>query len=247
MRYLKDKSSIAALFSLSLVFLTVATCQTNDEEKFKGSLKSTKQSLAQRFEKAKILQNANKLDEACKIYEELMQKHEREDPTAAQAWLEYASIKTQQGDSEKAVEIYRESLLLFKHVPWAIEESMEQLAKLGVRGYEKTHNDHKITGELTSDEIMGVLRKHLSEIPECYVKEFAKDPSLSGRIVMQWTINNAGVVSSVSAKSNTFESEVVSECMKSMLQSWEFPKPHDSGEVVVTHPFSFGMTIEKPL
>jgi len=94
------------------------------------------------------------------------------------------------------------------------------------------------TGYLDRAEIQRVVTRGVGQIQFCYEKELLKHPSLSGRLVVEWTIDAQGNVTLVKVASSTIESAVVARCIVSAIKGWRFPPPR-GGEVTVTYPFIF--------
>jgi hypothetical protein len=97
-----------------------------------------------------------------------------------------------------------------------------------------------IRGEGTLDrgEIQKVVNAHLYQIQGCYERQLAKDPSLSGKVFLDWVIGTSGGVSSVRIGRSTIRSVETVTCIQSAIQSWKFPQPQ-GGSVTVTYPFAF--------
>ncbi len=56
----------------------------------------------------------------------------------------------------------------------------------------------KITGNLTEEQIRGVVNKNISQIRYCYENELMRKPELSGSVTVKWKINPQGEVIDVS-------------------------------------------------
>ncbi|MGA2451035.1 MAG: AgmX/PglI C-terminal domain-containing protein [Polyangiaceae bacterium] len=97
-----------------------------------------------------------------------------------------------------------------------------------------------IRGEGTLDrgEIQKVVNAHLYQIQGCYERQLAKDPSLSGKVFLDWVIGTSGGVSSVRIGRSTIRSVETVTCIQSAIQTWKFPQPQ-GGSVTVTYPFAF--------
>jgi len=97
-----------------------------------------------------------------------------------------------------------------------------------------------IRGEGTLDrgEIQKVVNAHLYQIQGCYERQLAKDPSLSGKVFLDWVIGTSGGVSSVRIGRSTIRSVETVTCIQSAIQGWRFPQPQ-GGSVTVTYPFAF--------
>ncbi len=96
-----------------------------------------------------------------------------------------------------------------------------------------------IEGQLDASVIDSVIRRHLAQIRYCYQRELNKDPSLSGKIVVKFTIAADGTVSDATIDSSTMNSEAVESCLCGRFLRFVFPEPEGGGIVVVTYPFVF--------
>ncbi len=99
--------------------------------------------------------------------------------------------------------------------------------------------DPIILGQLDKEIIDKVIRQHLAQIRYCYQKELNKNPSLSGKVVIKFTIDADGTVSSASTNSSSMNSAVVESCICQRFLRFKFPEPEGGGIVIVTYPFVF--------
>lgn len=95
------------------------------------------------------------------------------------------------------------------------------------------------------EQIRQVIRGHNEEVRRCYESELAKLPHLTGRVILQITIDRHGKVSAASVESSTLGNDVVEQCIAMAAKSWIFP-PSKDGITVVTYPFTL-MTTGDPL
>ena len=98
-----------------------------------------------------------------------------------------------------------------------------------------------VQGSLSREEIGAVVAKHLAEIRRCYEKNLINDPSLNGKIQVEWTINPDGTVASVKTKFSSMKGGDVSGCIGGSIRSWQFPRPKGNGYVIVNYPFMFDL------
>lgn len=93
-------------------------------------------------------------------------------------------------------------------------------------------------GELSKEEIMKVINQHIGEIQFCYEKQLRTTPGLSGRVVLEWTVNPQGRVTVVKVAQSSLASSEATNCMISKLKGWKFPQPR-GGAVTIVFPFVF--------
>jgi hypothetical protein len=75
----------------------------------------------------------------------------------------------------------------------------------------------------------------------CYEKNLIKDPSIKGKLTVEWTIRMNGSVGRVRQKSSSLSSPAVAGCIMQSIKRWRFPRP-SGGVVVVSYPFIFSQT-----
>lgn len=96
-----------------------------------------------------------------------------------------------------------------------------------------------VSGYLSPEQIMRVVRRNQAAVRYCYENELQRQPSLSGRIEIQWRIARNGSVTSARVGSTTMRNARVEGCIVRQVRRWRFPQP-DGGEVDVRFPFIFG-------
>lgn len=97
----------------------------------------------------------------------------------------------------------------------------------------------RVSGYLSPEQIMRVVRQNQAAVRYCYENELQRQPSLHGRIEIQWRIARSGSVSSARVGSSTMHNARVEGCIVRQVRRWRFPQP-DGGEVDVNFPFIFG-------
>jgi pSer/pThr/pTyr-binding forkhead associated (FHA) protein/outer membrane biosynthesis protein TonB len=96
----------------------------------------------------------------------------------------------------------------------------------------------KIRGGMSREAVKRVIEQHLDEITYCYETALISNPSIKGKITMEWKILMSGTVGEVRIKSSTIKSPEIYGCIKLAIKTWQFPKPIGN-EVVVSYPFIF--------
>jgi TonB family protein len=99
--------------------------------------------------------------------------------------------------------------------------------------------DPSVSGGLTAQEIMAVIRSHLNEIRHCYEQLLQRSPSASGKISVNFTVGLSGSVTRVSVAEATLNDAVTRGCVTGRIQRWTFPKPRGGQPVDVSYPFVF--------
>ena len=95
------------------------------------------------------------------------------------------------------------------------------------------------TGEfLSREQISSVIRSHSNDIRICYERDLQEDPTLEGRITVNWIIGLDGRVIEQTAVENTMGSGAVESCILEEISRMRFDVPK-GGMVNVTYPFTF--------
>jgi hypothetical protein len=93
-------------------------------------------------------------------------------------------------------------------------------------------------GTIDKDAVAKVINSHLHEVSSCYERALLKEPGLAGKIVLEWNISTAGLVTTAKTKSSTMKSAAVEQCILGALKGWKFPPAQGAG-VVISYPFMF--------
>lgn len=93
-------------------------------------------------------------------------------------------------------------------------------------------------GAIDREAVAKVVNSHLQEVYACYERALLKDPSLAGKVVLEWTIGTNGRVVATRTKSSTLRNPSVESCIIRGLKAWTFP-PARGGAVIITYPFIF--------
>jgi outer membrane biosynthesis protein TonB len=95
-----------------------------------------------------------------------------------------------------------------------------------------------VDGQLDPGLVAKEVRSRLGAIKACYERALKRNPTLSGKVVIHWTITAAGTVSGVDIEQDTLGDAEVGSCIKSLIARWRFPTPA-GGSVEVSFPFVF--------
>jgi outer membrane biosynthesis protein TonB len=93
------------------------------------------------------------------------------------------------------------------------------------------------TRQLSAQEVQHVVSTHRASIRACYDPESWRNPSLSGRVTLQWLVKADGSVDGAHVAQSTLDNSVVESCMVKDVTSWRFPAAN--GESNITVPFVF--------
>jgi TonB family protein len=94
------------------------------------------------------------------------------------------------------------------------------------------------SGVLDAGEVRHVINSRIAAIKMCYERQLRRNPTLEGRITIQFTIGGAGTVTSASATENTLGDAEVGSCVASTFRRFRFTPP-EGGSVTFSFPFVF--------
>lgn len=93
---------------------------------------------------------------------------------------------------------------------------------------------------LTTPAIEATVRTHLGDVEACYAPVAERDPSVQGRIRLQWTLAQNGAPTAVAILEDTLPTSAVASCLKEKARHWRFP-PTGAGTAVVAYTFVLAM------
>lgn len=100
---------------------------------------------------------------------------------------------------------------------------------------------------LDRDSIRRVIYVHIKQVRHCYQLALMKQPTLQGRVVLQFDINPFGQVEELGVRETTLQSPPLLDCVSESMRGWEFPRaPFASGNVRIIYPFVFRPKIPEP-
>jgi TonB family protein len=123
------------------------------------------------------------------------------------------------------------------------------IGSMGARGFGKggkvggtvaraTSRTVQVQGSIDREAVARVVNSHLQAVRACYETALLKSATLSGKVVLEWTINTSGTVVQARTKSSSLRSLDVEACILRTLKSWAFPQAK-GGVVIVSYPFLF--------
>jgi len=99
--------------------------------------------------------------------------------------------------------------------------------------------DPVVSGGLTAQEIMAVIRANLNQIRHCYEQTLQRSPNAAGKMGTTFVIDTGGRVSSVNVGEDTIGDSMMRGCVAGKIQRWAFPVPRGGQPVTVNYPFVF--------
>jgi TonB family protein len=95
------------------------------------------------------------------------------------------------------------------------------------------------SGEFDASIVVSQIRTRIKAIQACYEKELRRNPSLSGKITAEFTIEERGNVSNVKITANTMGDDAVAQCVANTVQRFRFNPGPEGGSVTFSYPFVF--------
>lgn len=83
---------------------------------------------------------------------------------------------------------------------------------------------------------MQTIRSNMRDVEHCYGQVALKDPSVAGRVVLQWTLGRDGAPTATAVVQDTLSDKSVGACMRARAHRWRFPPP-PGGVQVIKYPF----------
>lgn len=99
----------------------------------------------------------------------------------------------------------------------------------------------KAKGKVSETSVDMSIKRNMNRFRSCYIREVAKNPSLSGRVDVEFTISDEGKVNGAKIVSSELQNPVVEKCILQHLQGIQFD-PSVGGTAQITYPFIFSMS-----
>ncbi len=100
-------------------------------------------------------------------------------------------------------------------------------------------NSNDFVSSIDKEAIRRIIRSNRSAIKSCYDLELTKNPTLSGKIVLQWQITEGGRMINAKVKSNDMGTNTLGPCIMNRLSVLKFPDPGPVEIAEVAFPFVF--------
>lgn len=95
------------------------------------------------------------------------------------------------------------------------------------------------SGDFDQGRVSSAIRARSAAFRACYERELRNNPSLAGKVTVQFTIVPAGTVSGASAVENTTGSASLGSCVVSTISRLRWNPGPDGGSVSFRYPFVF--------
>ncbi len=95
------------------------------------------------------------------------------------------------------------------------------------------------SGDFDAGTVVRTIRTRIRAIQRCYENELRRNPSLEGKVTVQFTIVERGTVTGARATENTTGSPAVASCVVSTVRRFRFNPGPEGGSVSYSYPFVF--------
>jgi TonB family protein len=95
------------------------------------------------------------------------------------------------------------------------------------------------SGDFDSALVVAMIKQRIGAIRACYERELKQNPTLAGKVTIQFTIEQQGNVSGVKVNENSTGSDAVGQCVANAIQRFRFNPGPEGGSVTFSYPFVF--------
>lgn len=98
-------------------------------------------------------------------------------------------------------------------------------------------DEAEVQGGLDRDQIIAVINRNKGQIIYCYEKGLQAQPSIGGRVSVDFVIGPSGRITTAKVAQSSLGSKMVENCMLARMKTWQFPRPVGNVNVDVLYPF----------
>jgi hypothetical protein len=109
----------------------------------------------------------------------------------------------------------------------------------GTAGKVSAAGEPAIRGDLDVSLVHAVVQRHVNQLRYCYARALQAEPSLGGRITVNFVVASDGTVSSAKTASSSLANPAVESCVNQRFLRFQFPDRPGSGVVTVSYPLAF--------
>lgn len=95
------------------------------------------------------------------------------------------------------------------------------------------------SGEFDSNLVVSTIKARLRAIQMCYEQELRRNPTLAGKVTIEFTIQPRGNVTDVKVKENSTGDAAVAQCVAKTVGLFRFNPGPEGGSVTYSYPFVF--------
>jgi TonB family protein len=110
-----------------------------------------------------------------------------------------------------------------------------------VHGTVKTERGDEVggAGEFDSNLVVQTIKTRLRAIQMCYEQQLRRNPTLAGKVTIEFTIQPRGNVTDVHVKENSTGDSAVATCVANTVGTFRFNPGPEGGSVTYAYPFVF--------
>jgi TonB family protein len=110
-----------------------------------------------------------------------------------------------------------------------------------VRGSVKTERGDEVggAGEFDSNLVVSTIKTRIRAIQMCYEQQLRRNPTLAGKVTIEFTIQPRGNVTDVHVKENSTNDPAVATCVANTVGGFRFNPGPQGGSVTYSYPFVF--------
>jgi len=95
------------------------------------------------------------------------------------------------------------------------------------------------SGDFDASVVVRTIKTRIRAIRACYERELRRNPTLSGKVTIEFTIQTRGNVTAVKVKENTTNDPAVATCVANTVKRFRFNPGPEGGSVTYAYPFVF--------
>ncbi|MGB0679582.1 MAG: TonB family protein, partial [Polyangiales bacterium] len=95
------------------------------------------------------------------------------------------------------------------------------------------------SGDFDASKVEAMIRKRRAAFQRCYEKELQKNPTLSGKVTVTFTIQESGSVTGARATNNTSNNSALAACVVGTFRRFRFNPGPSGGSVTYSYPIVF--------
>ena len=101
---------------------------------------------------------------------------------------------------------------------------------------------------LSAEVVRRVIWVHINQIKYCYQQALFKQPTLAGRMVVNFQVNPLGQVLELQVRETNLQSPQLLSCISDSMRGWEFPPtPSYDGITEINYPFVLRPRVPEPV
>lgn len=95
------------------------------------------------------------------------------------------------------------------------------------------------SGDFDANLVVKVIKTRIRAIQACYERELRRNPTLAGKVTIEFTIQPRGNVTNVKVTNNSTGDSAVGACVANTVQRFRFNPGPEGGSVTFSYPFVF--------